>query len=124
MEMEQRAGGGGTQKYSWVIFEGKCNCYVSTVSAQVVHKFWEAEEARPFHDETLMEATKTINQLLASAAEKSPDAERELCFIEFQNRPFLAWSKTERGALTSDDDPVTVAHALGLRYDPSSPSAD
>ncbi|HWT81472.1 MAG TPA: hypothetical protein VN648_21980 [Candidatus Methylomirabilis sp.] len=124
MEMQQVPGGGGTQNYSWVILDSKCNCHVSPISHQVVHQFWEAEEARPFHDETLMEATKTINRLLASAAEKSPESERELCFIEFLNRPFLAWSKTERGALTADDDPATVARALGLRYEPSSPSTD
>ena len=100
---------------TWRIFEGKCNCAVSDESYQIVHQFWEVEEARPFHDETLMEATKTINRLLASAAEKTPDEERELCFIEFLGRPFLAWSKTERDALTAHDDPATVARALGLR---------
>ena len=124
MEKLPAGGGSGTRKYTWVIIDGKCGCSVSTVSHQIVHTFWEAEQATPFHDETLMEATKTINRLLASAAEKSPDQERELCFIEFQNRPFLAWSKTERDGLTADDDPATVARALGLPYDPSSPSTD
>lgn len=117
MEAERPAGGGGTKTYTWLIADGTCSCFVSTESHQNVHKLWEVEEASPFHDETLMEATKKINELLESAANKSPDPQRELCFIEFQNRPFLAWSKTERDGLTADDDPATVARALGLRYE-------
>jgi len=120
--MELVAGGSKTNKYSWMLHGPEMLCYPSKANKCTVHtKFWEPEEARPFHDETLMEATKAINRLLASAAERRPDPEWELCFIEFQNRPFLAWSKPE-GGLTSDDDPAAVAHALGLPYDPSSPS--
>lgn len=123
MILEMAAGGAGkTTKYTYVIVGGHCACSTAKVSYQKVGNFWEAEEARPFHDETLMEATKTINQLLKAAAEKSPDPERELCFLEFQGRPLLAWSKTTRGALTADDDPAEVARALGLRYDPSAPA--
>lgn len=119
-EEQVPAGGGtGTQNYTWPISEGKCSCALAKDSHQKVHQFWEVEEARPFHDETLMEATKTINRLLASAATKRPDPELELCFIEFQARPFLAWSKTQRNAVAADDDPATVARALGLRHDPS-----
>lgn len=116
-EMPRAAGGDGgkTKGYTWVILDGKCNCYVSDDPHQILHQLWEVESPRPFHDETLIEATREINRLLAAAAERSPDSERDLCFIEFQNRPFLAWSKTEQGALTADDDPATVARALGLR---------
>jgi len=122
--MEADNGGSGDGTYTWMIMEGKAQCYTSTESHCFVHKLWEVVEAKPFHDETLIEATKAINGLLESAAAKSPDEERQLCFFEFQSRPLLAWSKHEHGGVTAHDDPATVARSLGLKYDaPSSGTA-
>ena len=107
---------GGKTKYSWSLdSKRKSQCFPSPESFQSVINLWEAVEAMPFHDETLMDATKKINRRLATAAKKSPDPKRELCFIEFEGRPFLVWSQTHRDALIPQDDPETVAKALGLR---------
>lgn len=104
---------GPKKTYSWALTDGKCQCYDSPTAAQDVIKLWEVVEARPFHDDTLMQATAQINRLLATAAKKSPDPERELCFITIEDRAMLVWSQTHRG-LTADDDPMAVAQALGL----------
>jgi hypothetical protein len=103
--------------YTWTLTSGHCYCTASPADLQIVSRLWEVTDAKVFHDEALMEATKKINRLLGAAAEKSPDPERELCFIQFEGRPFLVWSKTHRGHLTTDDDPEAVADALGIRYE-------
>src|SRR6266496_5964377 len=81
-------------KWTWVRNDtGHVTC-VPGEDHQDLYPLWVAAEASPFHDEALMEATKKINEVLESAAGKSPDPEAELCFIRIEHRPFLVWSRT------------------------------
>jgi hypothetical protein len=102
-----------TKKYSWVLGPEGCVCTPDNSGLQTIKKLWEVEAAQPFHDQALMIATLRINELLEEAAKKAPDEKRDLCFIGFGDRLMLVWSETRPG-LTKDDDPETVAKALGI----------
>jgi hypothetical protein len=115
--MEHIAKGKPKQNYSWYLVDGKADCFVSPDDDQTVTtKLWEVFEPQQFHDQALMEATAKINAILEKTAQKPPHRERELCFIEVENRLLLVWSKTHHG-LIAQDDPQAVADALGIRHD-------
>jgi hypothetical protein len=114
--MEHLARAKPKQNHSWILSNGKCECFVSPDDDQTVVKLWEVFEPQQFHDQALMEATEKINGILEEAVRKSPHRERELCFIEIENRLLLVWSKTHDG-LVAEDDPQAVADALGIRHD-------
>ena len=70
-------------------------------------------ELTGFHDAELARATKEINAILSEIEKGNKDPERELSFIQFQNRHFLVWAG--HGVVGPDDDDETIQKTLRLR---------
>ena len=99
--------------YSWTVKDKKINCYASPTSKCTVSGLWEAGELTGFHDAELAQATKEINAILSKIKEGNKDPEREVSFIQFQNRHFLVWTRS--GVIGPDDDDRTILKMLRLK---------
>ena len=99
--------------YNWTSKNGKVICYASKTSKCTVSGLWEAAELTGFHDAELAQATKEINAILSEIEKGNKEPERELSFIQFQNRHFLVWAGY--GVVGPDDDDKTIQKTLRLR---------
>jgi hypothetical protein len=101
------------EKRSWVITPDTkvVRCYKSPAADCIVTSLWEAEETA-FYDADLARATKEINHIVTNLKNKK-DPDRELCFLEVEDRLLLTW--TEHGTIGPDDDLNTIKKALRLK---------
>ena len=99
--------------YSWTSKDGKINCFVSESNKCTVSGLWEVNALTGFHDAELAKATKEINAILSKIEKGNKDPERELSFIQVQNRHFLVWTRS--GAIGPDDDDKTIRKMLRLK---------
>jgi hypothetical protein len=100
------------KKYSWILSPTGVKCFKSDIGGQEVMGLWEAEESI-FHDAELARATREINDILRQVDEKNEDPDRQLGFIEVENRLLLVWSTYD--VVGPDDDPDTIRRALRLK---------
>jgi hypothetical protein len=100
-------------KLSWFLnpVSHKLFCIRTPGPACIVTSLWEA--SGEFYDPRLMRATKEINDILERLSKENKDRNKELSFIEVENRLLLVW--TEHGMIGPDDDPGTIKKALGLK---------
>jgi len=98
--------------YAWTFKNKKVNCYASETSSCKVSKLWEVTTLSAFHDADLARATKQINGILSEVQRGNKDRERELSFIQVQNRHFLAWTS---GVVGPGDDDTTIQKTLKLK---------
>jgi hypothetical protein len=100
-------------KLSWVVLpeSHKLLCIPISGRGCIVSSLWEA--SGEFYDPRLTRATKEINDILERLRKENKDRDKELSFIEVENRLLLVW--TEHGMIGPDDDPDTVKKALGLK---------
>ena len=99
--------------YSWTWKDGKINCFVSKEQKCTIIRLWEAAELTSFHDAELAQATKEINAILSKIGKGNKDPERELSFIQFQNRHFLVWTRS--GLIGPEDDDKTIRKMLRIK---------
>jgi hypothetical protein len=70
-------------------------------------------ELTSFHDAALAQATKEINAILSKIEKGNRDPERQLSFIEFENRHLLVWAHYGLNGPHDDDD--TIIKVLGIK---------
>ena len=82
---------------------------------------WEVSNPTDSHPAELNDATKTITGILKRAAATNRDPERHLCFISYNDRLFLAWSKhldkRPAGGVDARSPKKAVYKSLRLRPD-------
>ena len=88
-------------------------CFKSPRGDCKVTSLWETDELTSFHDAELADATKEINNILKRLNESCKGQDKELSFIEVENRLFLVW--TENETIGPHDDPDTIRKALSLK---------
>jgi hypothetical protein len=107
--------------YSW-IWSGeepnKILCTPDPAGGQTVEaSWWELEEPMPFHDETLVQASREINEILSRCQQYASPPEKTLSFILIDARPFLVWSDVR--TVGPFDEPDAIAQAFRLRREES-----
>lgn len=97
------------------VVDGSLGCVPGTSSCQPV-SLLDAEESA-FHDSSLIEATRSIKEILAKLPQPADGC--QLSFIHTNMGTLLAWvnhgADPVENAVTADDDDATIAAALRLK---------
>jgi hypothetical protein len=119
------------KKYTWSMGPGGVVCYTSDTSAQTVvglqspqemlkegidyddFGLRETTEATAFHDETLQQATKEINDILRRVQRNNEVPGRLLSMIEIDSRQLLVWATYD--AIGPDADLDIIEETLKLK---------
>ena len=83
--------------FHWTLKYPKMTC-ISGGTGQSMLGLWEAAEPSVAHDETLMQVTKEINEILVDVAKRPPFSGLELSMIQFEGAQMLAWTEPVRGS--------------------------
>ncbi len=95
--------------YDWVYESSVIHCFKSKLDRCIISQLAEPNRRTPFHDDTLIEATKKINSILDDV--KKENSKKTLRILLTNEKPLLAWVK--EGAVGREDDEKTKIN-LGL----------
>jgi hypothetical protein len=101
--------------YAWIhISGGPVVCYPSPLQSQVLAPFAESSKREAFHDETLAEATKQINGVIAGVNAGNSDPTRVPSLILVPGgQMMLVWAVAEH-PVSAHSNPDEIRSALGL----------
>jgi hypothetical protein len=89
-------------------------CFESNVSRCTVKaRLWEGRRS-DFHDAELQNATAEIHKILDRVERDNEDSSRHLCFIDFQSRLMLVWTRHD-GVISSADTDAEIAKGLKIK---------